>query len=150
MFDKLLVSVGASATLILASSATLIPAHASEDALVTKRVFYTQAQAMTYDIGSKSIRGYYVKRNGACSVILMVTEKIDPEISTPFSAARLRLVLQPGAVAGLDSEEGRSLNITCGEAAANLWVDQGDTKVLTAAAIKFLNSAPKANLTFTK
>jgi hypothetical protein len=135
MFDKLLVSVGASATLILASSATLIPAHASEDALVTKRVLYTQAQAMTYDIGSKSIRGYYVKRNGACSVILMVTEKIDPEISTPFSAARLRLVLQPGAVAGLDSEEGRSLNITCGEAAASLRVEEGDTKVLTAAAM---------------
>jgi hypothetical protein len=120
---------------MLASSAALIPAHASEDALVTKRVLYAQAQAMTYDIGSKSIRGYYVRRNGACSVILMVTEKIDPETSTPFSAARVRLVLQPGAVAGLDSEEGRSLNITCGEAAANLRVDEGDTKVLTAPAM---------------
>jgi hypothetical protein len=67
MFEKLLVSTGVSATLMLASSATLIPAHASEDTLVTnyKRVLYVQAQAMTYDIGSKSIGGFNVKRNGA-------------------------------------------------------------------------------------
>jgi hypothetical protein len=134
MLKKLSVSAGLPAALALAS-ATLIPVHVSADPLITKRVDYTQAQAMTYNIGSKSVSGYYVERNGACSVILMIAEKIDPERSTSLSAARVRLVLQPGTVAGLDSEEGRSLNITCGQAAASLRVDEGDTKVLTAAAM---------------
>ena len=43
------------------------------------------------------------------------------------SATRVRLVLNPGQTAGLDSEEGRSLNFTCGEVrGAALVVDSGD------------------------
>ena len=73
-----------------------------------------------------------MRENGACSVILMIAEKIDPETATPVSAARVRLMLQPGEVAGLDSEEGRSLNFTCGGSAATLLVNEGETKALIA------------------
>ena len=61
---------------------------------------------------------------------LMVTEKIDPETARRLSATRVRLVLRPGAMAGLDSAEGRSLNLTCDRAAARLLVDEGETSVL--------------------
>jgi hypothetical protein len=110
---------------------TLVPAHAGPLS-ASKRAEYVPAQAIDYDIGSKSIRGYYVQANGACSLILMITEKIDLDTSAPLSAARVRLVLQPGAVAGLDSVEGHSLNFTCGTAAAKLLVDEGETNTLIA------------------
>jgi hypothetical protein len=109
----------------------LVPAHA-EPLSASKRAEYVPVQAIDYDIGSKSILGYYVQANSACSLTLMITEKIDPDTSAPLSAARVRLVLQPGATAGLDSVEGRSLNFTCGRAAAKLLVDEGETNVLIA------------------
>jgi hypothetical protein len=54
--------------------------------------------------------------------MLMVIEKTDPDLPQP-TAARVRIMLDPLQVAGLDSEEGRSLNLTCGEGAATLAVD---------------------------
>jgi len=41
-------------------------------------------------------------------------------------------MLDPGQVVGLDSEEGRSLNFTCGEGAATLVVDYGERSKLVA------------------
>jgi len=48
----------------------------------------------------------------------------------PPPATRVRLVLQPKQIAGLDSEEGRSLNFTCGDDATSLIVDAGDRESL--------------------
>jgi hypothetical protein len=59
-------------------------------------------------------------------VTLMISEKGDPEQPLPLSAARVRLELYPGQMAGLDSEEGRSLNFTCGDNATMLLVDEGE------------------------
>ena len=56
----------------------------------------------------------------------MVSEATDPDKSPPPSATRVRLVLLPGQIAGLDSEEGRSLNFTCGEGGTTLLVDAGE------------------------
>jgi hypothetical protein len=56
----------------------------------------------------------------------MVYEKSDPETAPSSTATRVRLVLNPGETAGLDSEEGRSLNFTCGEGAMALLVDSGE------------------------
>jgi hypothetical protein len=41
--------------------------------------------------------------------------------------------MNPGQIAGVDSEEGRSLNFTCGEGAATLVVDFGARARLVAA-----------------
>jgi hypothetical protein len=38
--------------------------------------------------------------------------------------------MHPGQIAGLDSEEGNSLNLTCGEDAATLLVDFGERQRL--------------------
>ena len=40
--------------------------------------------------------------------------------------------MDPGQIAGLDSEEGRSLNFTCGEDATTLVVDYGERSKLLA------------------
>jgi hypothetical protein len=90
---------------------------------------YAPIQSISQDFGSKSVRGYFVQRAGGCLVTLMVSERSDPDKSLPPSATRMRLVLSPGQIAGLDSE-GRSLNLTCSNGATTLLVDMGETERL--------------------
>jgi hypothetical protein len=131
MFAKFFIRTGSPAALL--GFLSLVPSQLSaEPPRTTARAEYLPVQAIDYNIGSKSIGGYYVQANGTCSLILMITEKIDLDRSAPLSAARVRLVLQPGGVAGLDSDEGHSLNFTCDRAAAKLLVDEGETSVLVA------------------
>jgi hypothetical protein len=56
----------------------------------------------------------------------MIAEKGDLDRPTLSTAARVRLKLDPGRIAGLDSEEGRSIALTCGEGAETLLVRVGD------------------------
>jgi hypothetical protein len=62
----------------------------------------------------------------------LIIEKSDHERSQPLLAVRVRLVLNPGQIAGLDSEEGRSINSTCSEGARTLLVDLGERDELIA------------------
>ena len=91
---------------------------------------YAPIQSIRYDFGSKSMSGYFVDQTAKCVVMLMVSEKPDPDAASSNSATRVRLVLNPGQTAGLDSEEGRSLNFTCGEGATALVVDSGEREKL--------------------
>ena len=91
---------------------------------------YAPIQSIRYDFGSKSMSGYFVDQAKRCVVMLMVYEKRDPDAASSSTATRVRLVLNPGQTAGLDSEEGRSLNFTCGEEATALIVDPGKREEL--------------------
>jgi hypothetical protein len=98
-----------------------------------RRGRYLPIQNISYDIGSKSLSGYFVQQSATCVVTFLISDKSDPEASSPRSPARVRLALNPGQIAGLDSEEGRSLNLTCGEGAMSLLVDVGARPGLVAA-----------------
>jgi hypothetical protein len=91
---------------------------------------YAPIESIRYDFGSKSMSGYFVDQTKRCVVMLMVSEKRDPDTARSATATRVRLVLDPGQTAGLDSEEGRSLNFTCGEGATALVVDVGERERL--------------------
>ena len=105
----------------------------AQSAAVQGQDWYQPLQAISYEFGSKFTSGYFVRQAGKCLVTLMVTEKLhNPEQPAQPSAARVRFVLNPGQIAGLDSEEGQSLNFTCGENAAALFVDAGDRAQLVA------------------
>jgi hypothetical protein len=88
---------------------------------------YLPMQAMTYDLGSKAAIGYFVREGGACHVVMMIGENGSVETASNLSAARLRLVLLPGQRALVDSEEGRSIDLTCGQEAGTLIVRHGPT-----------------------
>ena len=108
-----------------------VPSASSDPlSLTDEQARYLPIQSIHYDFGSKSMSGYFVKRYFNCHVTLMVIEKSDPEEPLALSATRVRLVLSPGQVAGLDSEEGRSLNFTCSDDAATLLVDVGGREKL--------------------
>jgi hypothetical protein len=105
-------------------------AASQTQAPVQDEAAYAPIQSIRYDFGSKSMSGYFVSQAARCVVMLMVSEKGDPDTATPATATRVRLMLNPGEMAGLDSEEGRSLNFTCGEGATALLVDTGEREKL--------------------
>jgi hypothetical protein len=86
---------------------------------------YRPIQSISYTFGSKIASGYFVQENSVCRVTLMIAEKSDPDLSSP-TAARVRVMLDPGQVVGFDSDEGRSISLTCGEDAATLVVSYGE------------------------
>jgi hypothetical protein len=89
-------------------------------------------QSIAYEFGSKFMSGYFVQHADACLVHVMITERIDPEAPLRITATRVRMALSPGQVAGLDSDEGRSLNLTCTDGGATLIVNVGDRDTLVA------------------
>ena len=91
---------------------------------------YAPIQSIRYDFGSTAMSGYFVDQAAKCVVMLMVSEKSGPDAGSSSTATRVRIVLNPGQTAGLDSEEGRSLNFTCGEGATALLVDSGERERL--------------------
>jgi TPR repeat protein len=91
---------------------------------------YLPIQSISYDFGSKAARGYYVKENDECLVVLMIADKIDPDQSTLVLPTRIRLALRPGQTASLDSEGGPPLTFSCAEAAAALLVTPGNSENL--------------------
>ena len=105
-------------------------AASAQSQSVKSEATYAPIQSVRYDFGSKSMSGYFVDQAKRCVVMLMVTEKGDPDAAPSSTATRVRLVLNPGQTAGLDSEEGRSLNFTCGEGATALVVDSGERERL--------------------
>ena len=108
----------------------LASAASAQAQSVKSEAKYAPIQSIRYDFGSKSMSGYFVDQTAKCVVMLMVSEKPDPDAASSNSATRVRLVLNPGQTAGLDSEEGRSLNLTCGAGATALVVDSGDREKL--------------------
>ena len=88
---------------------------------------YVPTQSIRYDFGSKSTSGYFVEQAAKCVVRMMVYERRDPDTASSSTAMRVRLVLNPGETAALDSEEGHSLNFTCGEGAKALLVEPANS-----------------------
>ena len=111
-------------TVGISLSASAVSSQAQ--ALLDSEGKYAPIQSISYDFGSKSMSGYFVEQAARCVVMLMVYEKTDADAAPSSTATRVRLVLNPGQTAGLDSDEGRSLNFTCGGAATALLVDSGD------------------------
>jgi hypothetical protein len=87
---------------------------------------YLSMQSISYDFGSKSMRGYFLPENGKCSMVLMIAEKIDPDGSAPVLPTRVRLALAPGEIVSVDSEAAigllSSLSFSCSEDAKTLSV----------------------------
>ena len=132
MFSKATLVVSAFAAAIAASFWSSGSAVSGESRLQKEGdALYRPIQSISYEFGSKAMSGYFVQRNSVCLVTLMIAEKTDPDLPSP-TAARVRVMLDPGQVAGLDSEEGRSLSLTCGEDAATLVVSYGERDKLMA------------------
>jgi hypothetical protein len=133
MLSRRLPSLSAFAGTIAVSLWAWVPAASSESLTpAATDVQYLPIQSISYHFGSKLTSGYFVQQDGACFVMLMIAENTGSEEVLALSPTRVRLILYPGEIAGLDSEEGRSLNFTCGEEAKTLLVSEGGRDSLVA------------------
>jgi hypothetical protein len=126
-------SIFAGAGTIAASLCAFAPAATSGSLeTIRSQIQYLPIQSISHEFGSKTMSGFFVQQADACYVALMVIEKNALDTVPPPSAMRVRLVMSPGQVIGLDSEEGRSVNLTCGERAMTMLLDIGDRDKLVA------------------
>ena len=85
---------------------------------------YAALQSFSQNFGSKYTREYFVSETGKCFVTLTVAQKRRLwGASSDQPAEPIHLFLDPGQMAGLDSEEGQSVTFTCAkDAVASLLI----------------------------
>jgi hypothetical protein len=120
------------AAAFVACLSTCASSASSEPSRSPSRTEYASLQSFSRDFGSKSTSGYFVSDTGKCFVTLTVIPKREGDSSLGQAGERVRLFLNPGQMAGLDSEEGQSVTFTCGKNAAALMVDRSASDALTA------------------
>ena len=101
-------------------------AASSEPVRSADKTQYAALQSFSQDFGSKSTSGYFVSETGKCFVTLTVAQKKALGSPSGQPAEPIHLFLDPGQMAGLDSEEGQSVTFTCAKDAAALIVDSGE------------------------
>ena len=129
--SRKLVGITSFAGMVAAALLASAPA-ASGGSPIDGEASFRPIQSISYEFGSKFMSGFYLQQSGACVVYLMITEKIDPDAPLRITATRVRIALNSGQVAGLDSDEGRSLNLTCANDGEALVVNTGARDTLVA------------------
>ena len=114
------------AVLAIAVAGSVSFAAKSPRAKADDTVYYP-IESISYVIGSKRAIGYFTRGHEKCELTLMIAEAVDLDAANPLSAARVRLALRPGEGAGVDSEEGQSIDLTCGPDAETLVVRLSET-----------------------
>ena len=104
---------------------------ASTEAAMSAR--YGVLQNFSHEFGSKFASGYFVREVDRCLITFKIAIKGATDSQSVETVAHIRFDLNPGQVLGLDSEEGQSLNLTCGANAAALTVASGGEDPLRAA-----------------
>ena len=71
-------------------------------------------KAISLDVGSKHVVGYFLNAEGQCKLTLMIADAARDESSEPSAQVmRLRLMVEPGRSALVDTTEGRMLQFAC-------------------------------------
>jgi hypothetical protein len=125
-------------TAIFAACLSTASSAASSEPAVSAR--YGPLQHFSHEFGSKFASGYFVREIDKCLVNLRIAEKSNPEGQLGQTAAQVRMVLNPRQMAGLDSEEGQSLNFTCSTNATMLILDSGGKDALIASQKRALSN----------
>ena len=118
------------AVITVVFTACLFTSSASTEAAMSAR--YGVLQNFSHEFGSKFASGYFVREVDRCLITFKIAIRATDSQSVE-TVAHIRLDLNPGQVLGLDSEEGQSLNLTCGANAAALTVASGGEDALRAA-----------------
>ena len=120
------------ATAFVACLSTWASTASSDPPQRTNKTQYAALQSFSQDFGSKSTSGYFVSETGKCFVTLTIAKKMAPESPAGQPAERISLLLNPGQMVGLDSEEGQSMTFTCAKNASALMVNSGEKDALMA------------------
>jgi hypothetical protein len=98
----------------LCLAATMSPSAAGSRSPTTMKPL----KAISLDVGSKHVVGYFLNAEGQCKLTLMIADAARDETSEPSSQIlRLRLMVEPGRSALVDTTDGRLLQFGCEPAA---------------------------------
>jgi hypothetical protein len=70
--------------------------------------------------GSMRVIAFYAADNGRCAFDAVVWDKVDAEADEVYSAVQVQIILQPRQIAHVHDDNNSSLNLQCGDGAANL------------------------------
>ena len=107
----------AAAGAIVALTAASTPARADE--MIQNLGPVGPNEPILTTVGSKRVIAFYVPGSGTCAIQAVVWDRNDADAA---SAARVRVSLNPGQTAQIDSAENRSLTLQCGAYAETLAV----------------------------
>ena len=79
MFSKTPFSLSAFAIAVAMNFCSSAPAVSGESSPHADSVRYRPIESISYDFGSKSMSGYFVRQGPVCLVSLMVIERQDPD-----------------------------------------------------------------------
>ena len=105
----------AAAGALVALTAASTPARADE--MIQNLGPVGPHEPMITTVGSKRVIAFFVPGNGACNVQAVFWNDDDADAAT---AARVRVSLNPGQTASIDSAENKSLTLKCGDYAEAL------------------------------
>lgn len=78
----------------------------------------TPLRAASLDVGSRHLVSYFVAAGGLCRLTVMIADAGAPEAP----ATRLRLAVDPGKAARVDTAEGKSVSFDCANEAREMRV----------------------------
>ena len=82
-------------------------------------------EPMITTVGSKHVIAFYVPGNGDCNVQAVIWNSDDTDAAT---AAGMRVSLNPGQTASIDSADNKSLTLKCGDEAETLAMVDNTTR----------------------
>ena len=101
---------------VLAAFAAILPAGAVEP--LTNLGPVGPYEPILAAFGSKRLIAFYVPDSGRCSINAVVFDAAPSD--APYSSSRVRIKLWPGETFDLDGPQGKTINLQCGDNAANL------------------------------
>jgi hypothetical protein len=118
----------AAASSLLALTASSTPARADE--MIQNLGPVGPNAPILATVGSKNVIASYAPASGTCAIRVVVWDANDTDAA---SAARIRVSLNPGEAASIDSAENKSLTLKCGDYAESLAVVDTDQQVASEA-----------------
>ncbi len=86
----------------------------------------TPARGLMLDVGSKHTVSYFTAEDGRCNLTVVVGEKFDETAGNASVGARVRVSIERGKSAVIETAEGKSLQFSCAAYASRMSVNTLD------------------------
>ena len=83
-------------------------------------------QGVSFDIGTKRAMSYFLNKDDACKLTLMLADVIDDDEVNGLTATRMTVAVESGKTAYLDTAEGKSLEFKCQAGAQLMSIEASD------------------------
>jgi len=108
---------------LVAGAAVLSFAATGVIADAAKTVSLVPAKGVSFDLGSKHAMTLFTTENGACHLTVVIAEQPDMDGMAGHTASRVKVTVQPGTPARVETAEGKALVFICEPGANSMKVE---------------------------